>query len=116
MNFHALRKVAKSNKYQILYNRAKNLGTIKLFSNDVNYTQAQIWFLYWLEVYSSLYTDLAMNEKYIDEEVIEDDLRTDAYILYRQEKRKEKPKLENFNKKKEKVTPNNIPTIRFRSK
>ncbi len=116
MNVIALRKLARSTKYQILYNRAKNLSTLRLFYNDVDYTNVQIWFLYWLEVYNSLYTDMAMNEEYINEEVIEDDLRTDAYLLYRQEKRSKKEINQDLNSKQIKVIPDNIPAIRFRSK
>jgi len=87
MNFKILRKLARSNKYQLLYSRAKDMA-LRLFGNVTDLTKIQIWFLYWLEIYSSLYTDLARKEKFLDKEVIEDDVRTDAYLMWREEKYK----------------------------
>ena len=68
-----------------------------------------------MEMYNSLYTDLAMNEKYISEDVIADDLRCEAYLLYKKEQSK-KQKTKNFEDKKKKITPSNIPGIRFMRK
>jgi len=75
MNLRILRNLAKSDRWQIIYNRAKELGTIKLFDNDSDLTKAQILFLYYLELYSSLYRDLASHEPYISEAVIDDEIR-----------------------------------------
>ena len=115
MNYRLLKKLARSNKWQVLYNRAKELGTLRLFSNDNDLTKVQIWMLYFLEMYSSLYTDLAMNEDFISEDVIDDDLRCEAYLLYRKEKSKRKNK-EKFINKDKKITPSNIPGVRFMRK
>jgi len=115
MNYKLLKKLARSNKWQVLYNRAKELGTLRLFKNDIDLTKIQIWMLYFLEMYSSLYTDLAMNEEYIDEDVIEDDLRCEAYLLYRKEKSKKENK-KKFIDKDEKITPSDIPAVQFLKK
>ena len=115
MNFKLLQKLSRSNKWQILYNRAKELGTLRLFKNDIDLTKIQIWMLYFLEMYSSLYTDLAMNEDFISEEVIEDDLRCEAYLLYRKEKNKKENKRKIIGKD-EKVTPHDIPGVTFLQK
>ena len=115
MNYKLLKKLARSNKWQVLYNRAKELGTLRLFKNDIDLTKIQIWMLYFLEMYSSLYTDLAMNEDYISEDVIEDDLRCEAYLLYRKEKSK-KDKSKKYIDKDEKITPSDIPGVRFMRK
>jgi len=115
MNYRLLKKLARSNKWQVLYNRAKELGTLRLFKNDMDLTKIQIWILYFLEMYSSLYTDLAMNEDFIDEDVIEDDLRCEAYLLYRKEKSKKENKRK-FTDKNEKVTPHDIPAVQFLKK
>ena len=115
MNYKLLKKLARSNKWQVLYNRAKELGTLRLFKNDIDLTKIQIWTLYFLEMYSSLYTDLAMNEDFISEDVIEDDLRTEAYLLYRKEKSKKENK-NKFRDKDERVTPADIPGVRFLKK
>ncbi len=78
-----IRKLARSYTYQFLYNKFKETGTIKLFYNDINFSQLQISFLQWLEVYNILYHDLNKNEKFISQEVINDEIRTDAYLLYK---------------------------------
>ena len=111
MDFRILRKLSRSNKWQILYNRAKELGTLRLFKNDIDLTKIQIWMLYYLEMYSSLYTDLAMDENFISEDVIEDDLRTEAYLLYRKEKKNEKPKYSD--KKIDRAATSKIPGVIF---
>lgn len=115
MNLKLLQKLARSNKYQILYNRAKELGTLKLFKNDTGITKIQVWFLYFLEVYNSLYTDLASGEDYISDEVIEDDLRMEAYLLWHRKKR-EQEKLNKHIDKSDKVTSDEIPTVIFKRK
>ena len=92
MNSHLLRKIAKSPKYQILYSRAKEIGGIQLFSNIYDFTLVQILFLQWLETYHSLYVDLAMKKAFISEEVIEDHLRTEAYLLYRNREKEDDKK------------------------
>lgn len=115
MNFKLLQKLARSNRWQILYNRAKELGTLRLFKNDIDLTKIQVWTLYFLEMYSSLYTDLAMNEDFISEDVINDDLRTEAYLLYRKEKSK-KDRHKKYTDKNERVTPSDIPAVQFLKK
>jgi len=98
MNFTALKKLAKSDKYQILYNRAKEIGTLKLFRNDYDLSGIQTSFLYLLQMYNVLYRDLSEDRDYISEEVIADDIRTEAYLLLRQELIKKKDK-KNYSKK-----------------
>jgi hypothetical protein len=99
MNIDILKKLCRSNYWQIYYNRAKEIGTIQLFDNNKELSKIQIMFLYFLEMYGILYQDLNAKEKYINEEVIEDDLRCEAYLLYRREKR---------NKPEEDVTKKHI--------
>lgn len=78
-----LRKLARSEKWLTLYVRAKEMDGIKLFKNERDFTPLQIRFLRWLEIYHSLYIDLAMKEPYISEEIIEDDIYCDAYLLWK---------------------------------
>ena len=78
-----LRKLAKSNRYQFLYARTEKMSNIKLFNNNIDFSYIQIIFLQWLQVYYSLYEDLYMKEEYISQEVIDDELRTDAYLLWK---------------------------------
>jgi len=84
-----LRTLARSIEYQTLYSRAKDLG-FELFNNKKDLSKIQITFLNLLETYSSLYQDMAMGEKYISEEVIADDIRCDAYLVYKRRNRKDK--------------------------
>lgn len=109
-----LRKLAQSYKYQILYNRAKDLGTLKLFKNDSELSSIQIRFLYWLEVYSSLYLDLASGKDYIDEEIIKDNLRCEAYLLLREIERKKSMKEQLDTRKTETRIASDVPGVRFR--
>lgn len=107
-----LRKLARSVKYRILYSRAKELGTLKLFNNNMDLTKIQIWFLYWLEIYDSLYTDLSRDEDFISSDVIEDDLRSEAYLLFRREKLKKKK----INTDENVKNTSDIPSVIFRRK
>jgi hypothetical protein len=90
MNIEHLQKLARSHYAQIYYNRAKEIGTLHLFENDKDLSKIQIMYLYYLEIYGVLFNDLNLQEKYISEAVIEDDIRTEAYLLYRKEKRLKK--------------------------
>jgi len=104
-----IRRLARSSYWQFLYSRAKEMGNnIKLFNNNRDFSFIQILFMRWLEIYHILYSDLRSGVNYLDEKIIKNDLRTDAYLLYRnKDKDKNKPK---------KVNNTNIPTISFHSK
>lgn len=79
-----LRKLARSVKYQNLFARANDLGCIHLFDNTSDFTKIQTEFLYWLAVYNRLYQDLSMGQKYLSQEVINDDLLCDCYLIWEQ--------------------------------
>ena len=95
MNYQILEKLAKENKWQILFNRAKELSGLQLFNNNTDFSRLQIEFLYFLSLYSMLYQDLNSGEEWITLEVIEDSIRVEAYLLLRQILKEEKknPKL-----------------------
>jgi hypothetical protein len=90
MIFDTLQNLCKSNEHQIYYHRVKEIGSLRLFNNDRDLSKLQIMYLYYLELFSVLFQDLGMNEKYISEEVINDPIRREAYLLYRKEKRNQK--------------------------
>ena len=106
-----LRKLAKSTYWQNCYVNAKELGNISLFNNNKP-TKIQILFLHWLSVYNSLYHDLSNEEDYISEDVINDDIRADAYLYWRR-KAKDKSKKES-NENSDNVL--GIPKVKFKSK
>jgi len=110
-----MRKLASSFNWQMLYARAKELSSLRLFENDSDLTVLQTQFLYWLEIYQSLATDLALKEKNISPEVIADEIRCDAYLLWKSKNKNKEQKTPN---KKEKDTVNNtgIPNIIFKGK
>lgn len=83
--YNLVRVMAKSNKYQTLYHNSKE-GVTHLFLNYCEYTQYQIIFLQYLSFYSSLNTDVYMDE--VDEIVLEDDIYADAYQYYKNEAKK----------------------------
>lgn len=84
-----LRMLARTHRHQIVYSRAKELNGIRLFENDNDFSTIQIVFLQYLESISSLYIDLAVGENLLTEEVIEDWIRADSYLLYKRKKREE---------------------------
>lgn len=103
-----LRELARDEYWQTLYSRAKELN-LKLFNNDSDLSKLQIVFLQFLELYSSLYTDLAMKESLISEEIIADDIRCDAYLTYKRKHRNEdKTKID-----ERKINTKGIPSISF---
>ena len=82
-----IRKLAKSFYYQSLYASAKDVANITLFENTKNISGIQMIFLYWLRIYSMLFKELAEKEWInLDEEVINDNLRCDAFLYWRSKK------------------------------
>jgi len=82
-----LRRLAKSNHWQNLFQASKKCYGVSLFQNSCNFTGMQVRFLYWLNVYDMLYTELAKHEdSCLTQAVIEDIDRTDAYLIYRNKK------------------------------
>ncbi len=85
-----LRVLAKSYYWQALYNRAKALpGCIELFENKKDFSVIQMLFLQYVEQIAGLYQDLAMKEKLLCEEVINDEIRATAYLVYKNKHRED---------------------------
>jgi len=82
-----LRKLAKSIYWQNLYNASKSCNGITCFDNCKNFSGLQVRLLHWLSVYDMLETELARQEdSYLTRDVIDDDVRCDAYLIYRNKK------------------------------
>lgn len=78
-----LRAMAQLFYWQRLYKASKENG-IQLFDNSSNLSGLQIRFLYWLEVYDTLYSELARFEnKFLTKNVIASSFRCDCYLTYR---------------------------------
>lgn len=96
-----IRKLARSPYYQNIYNASKEVGTINLFENNTNHSGLQSLFLYWLKVYDLLYSELGQKEwKFLDEEVIENDTRCDAFLYWRGKQRE--AEIDNHNREQKK--------------
>ena len=87
MNLELLQKIARSNEHQTLFNRTKEISSLRLFRNDSDLSLLQSYYLYFLEVYSMLYNDLNSKADFLTEEVIQDTIRVEAYLLLRKEKK-----------------------------
>lgn len=80
-----IRDLALNFYWQRIYGCAKEINGIHLFENSYNFSGLQVTFLYWLEVYNSLYRDLALGEyPNLTEKVIKDHRRCDAFLYWRQ--------------------------------
>ena len=106
MNVEAkLRKMARSSYWQNVYRASKSGSGLQLFENVTNISGLQNRFLYWLAIYDSLYDNLSRFENdNLSENVIEDDIRTDAYLYYRRKKNEQEWKKYNKDKNPPKST------------
>jgi hypothetical protein len=78
--FKNIRKLAKSDYYQMLYSQAKELH-FKLFKNDFDFSHLQLTFLNYLLFYHNIYTDIAVKD--VDEVVMENEIYEDAWMYYK---------------------------------
>lgn len=80
-----IRDLALNFYWQRLYSSSKEINGINLFENTFNFSSFQVTFLYWLEIYNSLYRDLSLGEyPNLTENVIKDHRRCDAFLYWRQ--------------------------------
>ena len=77
--FKLIRKLARTNYYETIYNQEK--VKLKLFENEKDLTMIQLNFLNYLGFYSNLFLDAAMGE--IEDKIIDDDIYADAYMYYK---------------------------------
>lgn len=109
MNHKALQELARSTYWQLLYSRSKEMN-LKLFQNDYDFTNLQIWMLYYLALYASLYEDIALDKDFISEKHLDSWNRVEAYLMW---------KKKNQNKKEEPNKPANtggLPIWKHREK
>jgi hypothetical protein len=83
-NSNPIRALAKSRHWQIVYSRSKELAQVGLFQNQHDFTPLQVSFLQWLEIYHGLELDLVSNKPHLSREVIDDGIRCDAYLHWRE--------------------------------
>lgn len=91
MNYiESIRELAKSNDYQNIYILSKDMGSIKIFENCRDFTYIQHIFLRYLNFYYNIYSDISMGE--VGDIVLENDLYSDAYVMWKNKNDKEKIK------------------------
>ena len=79
-----IRKLARSDYWQSVFNTSKEGHSIRLFKNITDLSGIQMQFLQWLKIYDMLFTELAQRESYLlTSKVILDDQRCDAYLHVR---------------------------------
>lgn len=76
------RELSSKNYYQTIYANAKEIG-IKLFKNDIELTEIQIFFLNYLSFYSNLNTDIILGD--VNKIVRDNFIFEDAYMLYKRQ-------------------------------
>ena len=82
-----IRKLAMTKHWQNVYVTSQKCSCIRMFENNFNYSGLQTRFLYWLSVYEMLYSELSTYEDdLLTLEVLDDEDRTDAYLIYRNKK------------------------------
>lgn len=112
-NLATIRKLARSNKWQTLYGYSKEFG-VSLFPNT-ELTKVQAIFLRWLSIYEFLEQELTTGKTHLTREIIEDDLRTDAYLFVRRLENNKKD--DGKGKDKKQVDSNSsVPSVIFRRK
>lgn len=75
-----IRRLAKNDYYQSLYNVSKELG-FTLFENITQLTKIQLILLNYISVYATINMDIVMGD--VNERVLENDVYTDAYMVYK---------------------------------
>jgi len=82
-----IRQLAKSQHWQTVYSASQKCSGVHLFKNSIDFSSFQMQFLYWLSVYDMLYTNLStFEDPLLTDAVIDDDVRTDAYLYYRKKR------------------------------
>lgn len=109
-NLEILRELARSPKWQSLYAHVKQMGNLRLFDNNFDLTPIQLNFLHWLEINEFLEKELVRESKYLNRDIIKDNIRVDAYLLMRK-------RTKNSDKDKKEVDNNSgLPSVSFRRK
>jgi len=109
-----LRTLARSDKWQALYNASKEMHGIRLFYNKIDFTPLQLAFLKWLEIYNFLYTEKSLGNEMVDDKVIEDEILCDAFLLWYSKNKNEKDKHKQQKKNTtQELNGMELPTIKF---
>ena len=112
-----IRLLAQSSYYQELYKASQDCSGIHLFENKNNFSRSQYLLLYWLRVYSMLYEELySLEWTNLDESVIKDVDRCDAFLFWRRKQQEKKIKKYKKDEKRNTNKPKMMPVFTGASK
>ena len=97
-----IRELSNSDYYQTLFAYLKDGMPVKIFNNDIDFTNLQIMFLKYLNFYSAINMDIALGE--VSDKVLEDEIFSDAYMMYKNKtdrKKLDETKNSNINRESE---------------
>jgi len=86
--YKSLFELSKSIRIQNLFQAAKDLHNVRLFSNDCNFSRLQESFLSYLYTIESINKDIIIDS--ISKKVLDDELYFDSYLLWRRENKHKK--------------------------
>lgn len=109
-----VRQLAKSDEYQNLYILAKEIGSIKILDNCNDFSYIQNIFFRYLNFYYTIYSDISIGD--VGEVVLESDLYSDAYIMWKNDNDRKQYKENKKEVKKEDMNSLNTSTWIFKSK
>lgn len=96
-----IRILARNGYWQEIFSSSQNCSGIQLFENQSNFSGIQYLFLYWLKVYHMLYNELySLEWQNLDEEVIKDNDRCDAFLYYRRKETEKRIRKNNREERK----------------
>ncbi len=93
-----IRVLARSNYWQLIYARAKEIGTVRLFKNEKDFSAIQVKFLFWLEIYSQYFQKIYEKDSLLTKKIINDDIEFDAYLYYKSHHKEDKPSTKKINR------------------
>lgn len=111
MRNNPLRELARSFKYQMLYTRMKEGLSVRFFDNDSDFSELQLNFLYYLELYHNLNQSIYLKEPNLSYKHLESDIRVDAYLYWKSQQKDVK---EPASKKPAEIKTSVIPTVQYR--
>ncbi len=105
-----IRFLARKNYFQEIYSSSQKCSGIQLFENTNNFSGIQYLMLYWIRVYQMLYNELfSLEWENLDEEVIKDNIRCDAFLFYRRKEQEKRIRKNQREEKKSNKKGNGVP-------
>jgi len=92
---NVIRKFARSWEYQTLFSTAKNMS-LGIFAGKKEFNKIQLLFFHWQAVYSSLLEIKGSGMDFIPDDMLNDDIRVNAYLYAKMNQKKSEEENESF--------------------